>query len=137
MKIRKPDGYKVPCTDCIIHFYDEDIFVSERATDLDYPMISYEEWLDIPYTKASAFFSQPKSTLNNLHCWVKCPLCDTWWNVWDLRFVSTNIEWTEKDSFRSVRELLEDHHLIIPSKHIKTEEYGVEQLWGFEEEIAE
>ena len=147
MKIRRPDGYKVPCDDCIIHFYDSDICVSERATDLDYPMIPYEEWLDMPYERAGLFltpYNSHSSPWDNdiepsrcmiLRCWIRCPLCDTYWNVWDLVIMHLRtFEWTEDDYKRSIGELFDKHYLVVTAKHLHTE-YGVEKLYGPEEEV--
>ena len=130
MKIRIPDGYKVPCDDCVIHFYDEDILVSERITDLDYPTVPLEEWLNMPFNKAQLFFVRPEDPMPLLHCWIKCPLCNTHWNVWDLRFFRVIKEWTEDDNSKTIRELIKDKHLGMSKGRLKTEEYGVEQLWG-------
>lgn len=148
MKIRRPDGYKVNCEDCLIHFYDNDILVTERATSLDYPMIPYDEWLDLPYEEASLYFvpytpysspwdddtDTPRCMI--LRCWVKCPLCDTYWNVWDLTIMyPIEFEWTEETYKKPIGELIDNHYLVITAKHIKQEEYGVEQMWGAEEEV--
>ena len=141
MKIRRPDGYKVNCEDCLIHFYDSDIRISEKATDIDYSMIPYDEWLDLPYEKAELFFTpymshNYASRCMTLRCWVKCPLCDTYWNVWDLVIMYPKaFEWTEETYKKPIGELIDNHYLVITAKHIKQEEYGVEQMWGAEEEV--
>ena len=146
MKIRRPDGYKVNCDDCLIHFYDSDILVTERATSLDYPMIPYDEWLDLPYEKASLYFapytshSSPWDEFDEnearcmiLRCWVKCPLCDTYWNVWDLTIMYPRaFEWTEEIYKKPIGELFDNNYLVITAKHLKQD---VEQMWGAEEEV--
>ena len=133
-----PDGYKISCKDCQIHFYDEDVIVSRDPRNPEYmsPRISYEKWLDTPYDKASKYAishvqeTSPWDADNiryfNVTCWVKCPLCGRYLSVWTYTYFFSNRTWDLEDYERPIKELIDDKYLVFVSK----KDNDIEYLWG-------
>ena len=137
MKIRKFKEFKIECEECCeIYFNEDETFITNSDIDDNFEIMPYDEWLDLPLSRALEFGGEDVGNWYSLiyKVWVICPECGQYHPVWYDRLYHILTQPVDDIKNMPLRQLIKENKVTLV-KHLDFYENDVECIYGPEEEV--